>query len=120
MDGNYEAVQAKALAAKGCQVSVVSIRLQSIIHLFNRGKIEHRVVDGIDVYSCTRIRFSTRFWSTPKLNAWAADRAYRRVFKKYVEENGMPDVVHAHIVTVAYPVSFLKEEHSFVISFKYG
>ena len=111
MDGNYEAVQAKALAAKGCQVSVISIRLQSILHLFNRGKIVHRVVDGVDVYLCTRIRLSTRFWSTPKLNAWVADRAYRQVFNKYVEENGMPDVVHAHILTVAYRVSFLKEDY---------
>ena len=110
MDGNYEAVQAKALAAKGCQVSVISIKLKSFLHLFSRGKISHRIVDGVDVYSCTRIRFSTRFWSTPKLNAIVADKAYRQVFKNYVEEKGMPDVVHAHIVSVASPVSFLKDE----------
>lgn len=111
MDGNYEAVQAKALAAKGCQVSVISIKLKSVLHLFSRGKISHRVVDGVDVYLCTRIRFSTRFWSTPKLNAWVADRAYRQAFKKYVSEKGMPDVVHAHIVSVASPVSFVKDEY---------
>ena len=73
--------------------------------------ISHRVVDGVDVYLCTRIRFSTRFWSTPKLNAWVADRAYRQAFKKYVSEKGVPDVVHAHIVSVASPVSFVKDEY---------
>ncbi len=111
MSGNYEAVQAKALAAKGCQVSVISISLKSFLHIFSRGMISHRVVDGVDVYLCTRIRFSTRFWSTPKLNAWVADRAYRQAFKKYVSERGMPDVVHAHIVSVASPVSFVKDEY---------
>ena len=111
MVGNYEAVQAKAIAAKGCHVSVMSIKLKSVLHLFSRGKTSHRVVDGIDVYLCTRIRFSTRFWSTPKLDSIIAEKAYRQVFKKYVDEKGIPDVVHAHIVSVASPVYFMKEEY---------
>ena len=111
MDGNYEAGQAKALAAKGCQVSVVSIKLKSILHLFSRGKISHRKVDGVDVYLCTRIRFSTRYWSTPKLNERVAIRAYNQVFMQYVKEKGMPDVVHSHSIFCAAPVAFLKEKY---------
>lgn len=111
MAGNYEAVQAKALAAKGCQVSVISIRLKSVLHLLSRGKISHRVVDGVDVYSCTRIRYSTRYWKTLKLNGIVAVKAYKQAFKRCVKEMGMPDIVHAHIISVAAPVSFLKKEY---------
>ena len=111
MSGNYEAVQAKALAAKGCQVSVISINLKSFLHLSNRGEISHRVVDGVDVYLCTRIRFSTRFWSASKLDDIVAVKAYRQVFKRCIKEKGMPDIVHAHIISVAAPIFFLKEEY---------
>lgn len=111
MNGNYEAVQAKALVAKGCEVSVISIRLKSVLHILSRGKISHRVVNGVDVYLCTRIRFSTRFWNTPKLNGIVAVKAYKQAFKRCVKEKGMPDIVHAHIISVAAPVRFIKEEY---------
>ena len=111
MNGNYEAVQAKSLVAKGCEVSVISIRLKSVLHILSRGKISHRVVDGVDVYLCTRIRFSTRFWNTPKLNGIVKVKAFKQAFKRCVKEKGMPDVVHAHIISVAVPVCFLKEEY---------
>ena len=111
MAGNYEAVQAKALAARGCQVSVIFTKSKSFLHIFKMGRISHRVVDGVDVYSCSRIRFSTRFWSTPALNSLVARKAYRLLFKKCVIDKGMPDVLHAHILSVASFAFFLKEEY---------
>ena len=45
------------------------------------------------------------------MNASAAVRAYKQVFKQYVQEKGIPDIVHAHSIFCAAPVSFLKEKY---------
>ena len=110
MSGNYESVQAKALAAKGCQVAVMSIKWKSIFFFYQRSGISHRLVDGVDVYECTRLSCSTRFWKFPNLNRKLKEKAYRSIFKKVVEEKGRPDIVHAHIVSFAALSIFLKEE----------
>lgn len=111
MAGNYEAVQAKALAAKGCQVSVITIRWRSIPYLFTRSRISHRLVDNVDVYECIRIRLSTRICSFPKIDKFLSQRSWKKIFSKYVEGNGLPDIVHAHIVTCAAAAAFLKTEY---------
>lgn len=111
MAGNYEAVQAKAIAAKGCQVSVITIRWRSLPYLLTRSRITHRVVDDVEVYECTRIRLSTRICSFSKIDKFLSQRSYKKIFSRYVKENGLPDIVHAHIVTCAAAVAFLKTEY---------
>lgn len=111
MSGNYEAVQAKALAAKGCQVSVICISLRRFRYILCGSRISHREVDGVNVYKCERASLTTRFWHLPKFTKYVSDKAYRQAFKQYLNANGMPDVVHAHIVSVASSVGFLKEEY---------
>ena len=111
MSGNYEAVQAKALAAKGCKVADISVQPKSIRRLFRRDSISHTVDDGVDVYTGTRLVFSTRFWKTPRLNRYFTIRAHKKLFRRYVKDNGLPDIVHAHIITCASPVAFVKDKY---------
>ena len=111
MWGNYEAVQAKALAAKGHQVSVVSVHFDSIRHIFRRTRIIHRVVDRVNVYGCTRILPSTRFLKLPKWNDRVVIRAYRQIVNRSIKDMGRPDVVHAHIVSCAAPLAFIIDEY---------
>ncbi len=111
MAGNYEAVQAKAIATKGHQVSVIAIRWISIRKLLAWSKISHRVVDGVDIYECTRICISKRFVFLYDLDRFLRVREYKRIFKRYLKEKGLPDIVHAHIVFVADSVLFLKKDY---------
>ena len=111
MSGNYEAVQAKAIAAKGHQVSVIAIRWKSIRRLFSWSKISHRVVDGVDIYESTRICISRRFNFLYGLDRFLRAREYKRIFKRYLKEKGLPDIVHAHIVFVADSVLFVKKDY---------
>jgi glycosyltransferase involved in cell wall biosynthesis len=111
MSGNYESVQAKALTTKGCQVSVICIKLRSFRHFFSRSRITHRIVEGIDIYECTKTCFSTRLKSFPDLDNRVRMKAYRKAFQKCVSEKGMPDIVHAHIVGCAACASFVKDDY---------
>lgn len=110
MSGNYEAVQAKALSAKGCQVSVMTIKWEPLYFFYRRNRISHQIVDGVDVYECTCIRFPTRLWKLPFFNRKQKDKAFKCIFKRVLDEKGRPDIVHAHIISCAARISFLKDD----------
>ena len=110
MAGNYEAVQAKALAAKGLQVSVLSVyEDEKSPRKFNlNSQVSHRRVDGIDVYECTRLFINIRF--IRRLNRYLRELSFKHIFNMYVKMQGVPDIVHAHIVSLAYHTIFAKEK----------
>lgn len=110
MNGNYEAVQAKAIAAKGHEVSVIAVRWLNLLHIFRSKKVNCRTVDGIHIYECDRLTLSIPHIYFPKIELKFRKWQFKRIFNRYVEEVGMPDVVHAHIVMYAAPAIFLKEE----------
>lgn len=110
MSGNYEAVQAKAIAAKGHHVSVISVYLSSSHHLNIWGKLSRRVVDNVNVYEATCPVSSIPFIS--RFNKIIIKISYRRVFNMFAKEQGLPDVIHGHIVTIAFlSISYKKEYH---------
>ncbi len=109
MDGNYEAVQAKAIAAKGHEVSVIAIKYRNILHAFQNWKIHHRVVDNVHVYECNRVNLYYPF-HTPQIDNHAKRWQFKNVFNKYVHDKGVPDIVHAHIIHHAAYAAVLKEE----------
>lgn len=111
MIGNYEAVQAKAIAAKGYEVSVIAIHWKNLLHLFGSKKVKHRTVDGIKIYECDRIKLSIPHIYFPKLELWAQKWQFKKVYEKCVKEIGTPDVVHAHILMYAAPAICLKTEY---------
>lgn len=116
MDGNYEAVQAKALAAKGCIVSVIAIRPKSFRHIFQSRVISHRKVDGVDIYEGIYVDFTMRV--IRRVNKYLRKEAYKLAFNRVVHDKDMPDVVHAHLLYIASFSFFLKEDYSlpFVIT----
>lgn len=118
MDGNYEAVQAKAIAAKGHEVSVIAVKWQNPLHVFESHKVRHRLVDRIHVYEANKIKPSIPHLYFPKFEERIKQWQFRKVFKQYVADMGMPDVVHAHIIMYAAPAIILKTEYSlpFVIT----
>lgn len=117
MNGNYEAVQAKVLAAKGIDVSVMAIRWKPTRYLFFNNRIFHREVDGIDVYEFIYVSISERFRFLRRFCP-PMSHGFRRAFNKYLKEKGLPDIVHAHIILYAYNTLFLKTEYNlpFVIT----
>lgn len=108
MSGNYEAVQAKALAAKGLDVSVINVLERPRQYLFKDNEITHRADDGVDFYQGKCIVFRKR--GIRRINNFLRRRAYRQVFKAVVKGKGMPDIIHAHIVSLASFSVFLKDE----------
>ena len=110
MAGNYEAVQAKAIAAKGHEVSVIAIKWYNMFHAFENREIHHREVDGIHVYECNGLTASIPHLYLTRFEHWFKERQFKKVFNRYVEERGMPDVVHAHIISEASPAIFLKND----------
>ena len=108
MAGNYEAVQAKAIAQKGHDVSVISIKWKNPLHFFKYGRVKHRVVDGIHVYECTRITLSIPRVFLPKIEQKVMEWQFKRVYSVYGKEQGIPDIVHAHIIRYAAPAIYLK------------
>ena len=118
MSGNYEAVQAKAIVAKGHEVSVIAIKWRNPLHIFKCGRVKHRVVDGIHIYECQRVMLYLPRIFLPKIEQRVMQWQFRKVYRQYEKERGVPDVVHAHIIRYAAPAIFLKKEHNlpFVIT----
>lgn len=108
MDGNYEAVQAKAIAAKGHEVSVIGIHYRNFTQLFKMRRVRHRLVDGVHVYECTRLHLYSPIIYFPKYDLKFRQYQFRQVFKRYLKDRDMPDVVHAHIIQWAAPAICLK------------
>lgn len=117
MAGNYEAVQAKALAAKGLDVSVMTMLWRPTRYLFFNNRISHREVDGIDIYEFIYVNVSERFRFLRRFCS-PMSHGFRKTFNKYLKEKGLPDIVHAHIILYAYNTLFLKTEYNlpFVIT----
>lgn len=111
MNGNYEAVQAKALAAKGHHVAVISVKNVSILRWIFSTHIRHRIVDGVDVYDCTGLRLSTRFCKFKRWDERLLFRTFRKVVDCCMDECGRPDIVHAHLLINAFYISFIKEQY---------
>lgn len=121
MNGNYEAVQAKALVKKGVDVSLLCIKSRSIIHLFDKPKIVSFKDEGVRVYQINvALLVIPKMWFLRKarLNDLIIKRAFYKLYTAYCREQGKPDIVHAHIIPFAARVSFLKDDYNlpFVIT----
>ena len=111
MAGNYEAVQAKALAQKGHEVSVLAIQWRSLVHKLSDTPLNCRIVDCITVFECKKSSFLLPSHLLARFEIKNRQRLFGKIFKKYLKKNGMPDVVHAHIISCASPAIILKEKY---------
>ena len=105
LPGNYEAVQAKALAKRGVDVTVINCLRKSCLHFFDSRSITKKVDEGVTVLSIV-----TPLIAIPrhlemhqyKVNLYIRQRAFLKVYEYYRKENGDADVIHAHIINWAY------------------
>ena len=112
MLGNYEAIQASAIAALGHHVSVVCFRWKSIFHLFDRRHLPYRKSGEIDVYELVGVIPQIPFLKigSYKLNRWIMQQTAKRFAKYYKKNNTIPDVIHIHSQYVAKYAVVLKKE----------
>lgn len=109
MSGNYEAVQAKALTAKGVKVSVMSVQVKKSLFWFGRNRIRHRSSEGVEVYEVDYYWAKLRL--VRKLNEYVRNLTNDALFKRVVRDQGMPDLIHAHLVGIASTYTFLKDKY---------
>ena len=105
MMGNYESVQARALAKQGIDVTVISINKRSFIHFFESRKIQKQEEYGVLILSVPVLITEIPSWSWTKnrsLDLWLSQRALLRAYEYYREFKGEADVIHAHFAIHAY------------------
>lgn len=111
MAGNYEATQAKALVAKGHQVSVLAVQWRSILYAFGHKRLTHRVSDGVEVFEQLGIvPIIPHLFNNYKLNRWVMRRKFRKLCRQYLKNHPKPDIVHVHSLYVAKYGIILKDE----------
>ena len=123
MSGNFESVQAKALAKKGVDVSVIYLRKKSIAHLFASKTIYRKEYDGITVLSKTVALTEIPGWKVTKnsqLDIWLRQKAFCQIYEYYRKLKGDADLIHAHFINQAcdckmvldkYHIPFVITEH---------
>lgn len=106
MLGNYESVQARALAKMGHDV--VNICAPSVykseLHIFDKNRLSCRVVDGVKVYERTGIfpYLFARFFHPGWLTNFFVKMSYNCLISEVIRKEGLPDIAHIHILYVAY------------------
>lgn len=116
MNGNYEAVQAKALAKKGIDVTVLC---RGINNVDDYKRIDVINESGVTVYQYyPRQSQILRLLTLGLSNMWFNEKALYRAYQKYEDELGKPDLIHAHIIVVANHCHYLlkKRQIPFVIT----
>ena len=109
MAGNYEAVQAQAIAAKGHEVSVISIYEKPTRYIFRWLNVSYKVVGDINVYE--GVAPSTQIRLVRRINKYLRKISYRRAFQKCVDDQGKPDIIHGHIISMSSFAIFIKDEY---------
>ena len=120
IDGIYFKVQAEALAEKGLKVGVVAPVIIKHYILFRQKKIDYG-------YKNPPHRIPTFIYQIPsfplikKMNEVMRLYFGKKVFKKYVEKYGLPDLVHLHSfengvltqwIKNKYKINYIVTEHS--------
>lgn len=123
MSGNFESVQAKALAKRGIDVTVIYLRKKSFTHLFSSKAIVKKECDGITVLSKT-----VALTEIPKLpvtknnpiDLRLRQQAFCQLYEYYRKTRDDADLIHAHFINQAsdckkvldkYHIPFVITEH---------
>ncbi len=97
MSGSFFRTQAMALAEEGHEVTVFAIHLVPIYKCIKMGfrplRI-HKEEDGkVSTWRVVSINF---FPGILFLSLWWRKRIFLHLYRKYIEEGGAPDIIHAH------------------------
>lgn len=105
--GCFYREQAIALRRHRLQVGVIAPLFRSLRQMFKRGRrrtMGFRAYDDEGVATLLRERWA-RFSQTPRLHLRDWVRLGGRLFSRYVERHGLPDVIHAHGSLLAGPLA---------------
>jgi glycosyltransferase involved in cell wall biosynthesis len=121
MLGNYEAVQAKALAKRGIDVTVAFLQAKSLVHSFESRVVKKRDEDGVVLLSTSVVLTELPGVGWMKFNSvdlWLRQRAFSRVYDYYRKLKGDADIIHAHIITFAHDCRLVQKRYGipFVIT----
>ena len=109
MAGNYEAIQAKALAKRGVDVTVINMKTRSLLHIFKKEKVKAFDEDGVHVVQVEKGVLLLPNINLPyKWQACICELAFKRFFESYAKDHSF-DVIHIHSSYVAYRTVFLKK-----------
>ncbi len=110
MSGNYEAVQAKALAKKGIDVTVLNIEWKSLLHIFQLKK-KCFDEDGVHVYQVDGlIPIIPHLFNSQKLQSLWKRRTVIKFYKEYLQDHSTFDLIHSHSLFVFPKILPLVEE----------
>lgn len=112
--GNYEAVQAHAIASLGHQVSIAYFSWKSLLHVFEKTPLKKIQLGNVDVYEMVGIvptfPIISRFCRSYKLEKWMMQRTAKRFAREYKLKNGLPEIIHIHSQFIAKYAMAMKEE----------
>jgi glycosyltransferase involved in cell wall biosynthesis len=106
MKGNYEAIQAHAIAANGHQVSVLSVRWRNIFHILEKNKLLYRKDRDINVYEMVISTYSIPYVSQIIGGIKILENIFKRklfksISKLFLLQHPEIDVIHVHTVRIA-------------------
>lgn len=125
--GIFQHDQAHALKRAGFKVGIIAPKSKSLLLLkksinnLTTG-IEFNNDRGIPVYRYQGWRWLPDRFSVPYVPAWINLKIGRKMFEKYINEQGVPDIVHAHntlyagiialLIKKKYNIPYVLTEHS--------
>lgn len=123
LSGIFQWHQAKALVENGYEVTVLSFGLTPFKYFFKKYPyIAEERLEGVNIYrKYKRTPVPGRFISIRVLKK-ISEKIGLELFKKYIEDHGFPDLIHAHNVVCAgflasaikkkFGIPFVLTEHS--------
>lgn len=112
LGGIFFKEQAEALAKHGHDISVLCINQYSVREILKYKKIVFKNNDFIENYVDT---YTVEYPYIPKLHTlrdYISLYLFKIKFKKYVEKNGLPDIIHVHSFAAGKYALWLKENYN--------
>jgi len=107
MNGIFEFDQAKALVYSGVNVVYAAIDMRSI-RRWRKWGIETKIVNGVKIYA-----INLPLGRIPKqLLRVISKFGLIYLYKKIINEQGKPDIIHAHFSGIGFVASILKEKYN--------
>jgi glycosyltransferase involved in cell wall biosynthesis len=121
--GSFFREQAQALNNQGCKIGVITLQLRSLRDWRSvlTGRYDTTVEDdhGVETYRKNGMGWFPRM---PRLMAWLWKKHTMLLFEGYINEHGMPDIIHVHsmlyagwaakIIADKYQIPYVVTEHS--------
>lgn len=106
--GCFELDQARALSKLGHKISIMAVDGR-YRNYYRKHGIEHTTTDKIDMYCLylfplTIIRF-------PKIRLWFIKRMTLFLFRKVIQQQGLPDVIYVHYFGRMYHMSIVRRKY---------